>query len=365
MNGKKDIELVISLFRHGKRNSFINMNTSEYNDTDLTEDGLEETIKKGEHFIKKYFTPMKESPFNKQDFKVYISDTIRTIKSFLYKISPLLTEKNFENKTQEELKDYTLKNFNTIYDNDLFNSYIYCDEIAAKYSYKNKEYNEFLEKIEKKLLNKSQSTLDLYKKYCNSELFKGKPYDYYKLNFISDFLMFVYPEVQKNFTKEQIYMKEVFIEENSYKQIIDITLNNPNVYIPYLYRLIEVLKSEINKVINNDKDKKKIIFLSAHDLYLGGFLIGLGLEHDKFNYEFNDEINIILFKKNEKMFVKIEYNDTQLKLPFNNGNYESEVEKLIELFDKLTNFDYDKIMKFCKLEIEDDLVDSNNFKSIH
>jgi hypothetical protein len=173
--------------------------------------------------------------------------------------------------------------------------------------------------------------------------------------------MYVYPEVQKNFSKEQNNMKEVFIEENSYKKIIDITLNNPNVYIPYLFKLIQVLKTEINKVINNDKDKKKIIFLSAHDLYLGGFLIGLGLEHDNFYYEFNDEINIILFKKNENMFVKIEYNDIQLKLPFNNGNYESEIEKLIKLFDKLTNFDFEKIMKFCKLEIEEDLVDANNF----
>ena len=361
MNLKEDIQLVISLFRHGKRNSFINLNNFEYNETDLTEDGIKDIIEKGEKFINKYFSPMKESPFNKQDFKVYISDTIRTIKSFLYKISPLLSEKNFENKTHKELKEYTLKNFNTIYDEDLFNSYIYCDEIAAKYSYKSEEYNNFLKNIENKLLNKSQSTLNLYKKYCNCELFKGKPYDYYKLNFISDFLNYVNPEVQKNFTKEQKEMKEVFLEENSYKKIIDITLNNPNVYIPYLFQLIEVLKSEINKVLNNEKDKKKIIFLSAHDLYLGGFLIGLGLEHENFHYDFNDEINIVLFKKNNNNFVRIEYNDIQLKLPFGNNHYEVEVEKLMLLFNKLSNFDYEKIMKFCKLEINDDLVDSNNF----
>jgi hypothetical protein len=154
-NSTDDILQVIGLFRHGKRNSFMNFETNQEYSTDLCEDSLITTINKGKKFINKYFNKFPTSPFNKKDFKCYISDSIRTIKSIIYRLIDFIPKEDFKSMNQKELKEYTLKNIpNTIYDDKIFKSYEYCDNIATKYCNENLEYKNLFIEVENEMKKK-------------------------------------------------------------------------------------------------------------------------------------------------------------------------------------------------------------------
>ena len=204
-NENEEILQVLSLFRHGKRNSFMNFETNEEYSTDLCEDSLITTINKGKKFIDKYFTKFPASPFNSKDFKCYISDSIRTIKSIIYRLIDLIPKLDFKSMKYQELKEYTLKNIpNAIYDDKIFKSYEYCDKISAYYCFEDPNYKDLFEEIEREISKKSEKALEVYKKYLKHPIFEGNTYAYFKICFISDFLFFITPEVQKNFNEEQV-----------------------------------------------------------------------------------------------------------------------------------------------------------------
>ena len=348
---------VICLFRHGKRNSFMNFETNEEYSTDLCEDSLSTTINKGKKFMEKYFKQFPASPFNQKDFKCFISDSIRTIKSLIYRLIDLIPQADFKSMNQKELKEYTIKNIpNTIYDDKIFKSYEYCDMVSSKYCNLDPNYKALFEEIEKEISNKSEKALEVYKKYLVHPIFKGKTYEYFKLCFISDFLFYIKPEVQKNFTKEQLIIKEVMGKLNANKRMIDLDNANKNANLCFSHQLICNFYQEMDKIRKNLEGQKKIILFSAHDLYLNCFLNFLEIEDKtKFQYYFDDEINLVLFKKNndEKIYFKVEYNDDLLEIPFSNMENKKECELDI-LMNKIEKeyliHTFDEIIDFCHLK---------------
>ena len=51
----EEILQVFNIFRHGKRDAFVNLETNEQYDGDLSEDSIINTINTGRNFIKNYF----------------------------------------------------------------------------------------------------------------------------------------------------------------------------------------------------------------------------------------------------------------------------------------------------------------------
>ena len=112
----------------------------------------------------------------------------------------------------------------------------------------------------------------------------------------------------------------------------------------------------MDEIRKNSEKQKKIILFSAHDLYLNSLLNFLEIEDkSKFQYYFDDEINFIIFKKDidEKLYLKVEYNDDLLDIPFSTfeNKKECELDTLMEKIQKeylIHNFE--EIMDLCYLK---------------
>ena len=356
-NQSEEILQVISLFRHGKRNSFMNFETNQEYSTDLCEDSLITTINKGKNFINKFFTKFPVSPFNTKDFKCYISDSIRTIKSIIYRLIDLIPKADFKSMEYKDLKEYTLKNLpNTIYDDKIFKSYEYCDLISNKYCLIDPNYKKLFDEIESEISKRSEKALQVYKKYLEHPIFKGKSYEYFKICFISDFLFFITPKVQKNFTEEQLIIKDVMNKLNANKRMIEIDIGNKNTNYCFCHQLISNYYQEMDKLRKNAEDQKKIILFSGHDLYLTCLLNFFEIkDKSKFQYYFDDEINLIIYrKKNDgKLYFRLEYNEDSLEIPFSTLDNKKECE-LDTIMDKIEKeyliHSFDEIMDFCRLK---------------
>ena len=353
-NNNEKIIQVISLFRHGRRNCFLNFDTNEFFSADLCPESLNITINKGKKFIEKYFSHF-TSPFNSKDFKCFISDTIRTIKTIIYRLSDLIPNSDFKSMNQNELKDFTIKNIpNAVYDDKIFMSYIYCCLISAKYCNKDPNYINLFKEVEAEISKKSKKALELYKKYLDNPVLKGKEYEYFKLSYIYDFLFYSSKEIQEQFNEEQLIIKNIFGELDVGKRMNDIDLNNKNVNLCFSHQLMYNIYEEIQKMKNNSEEQKKIILFSAHDLYLISLLNFLEVDKSKYKYDFDDEINFIIFKKknDDKLYFRAEYNDEVLKIN-KDKQKECELDNILEKMKKEYLFcSYEDIKNFCEFRSE-------------
>ena len=358
---EEEIVQIISLFRHGKRNSFINLDTNQTYSTDLCPETIPITIEKGKKFIKKYYNGI-NFPFNKNDFKCVISDSGRTIKTIIYRLLDYLPQKDFSKMLQEELKQYTLDNIpNTVYDPKIFTSYEYVDLVATKYCKDNELYKKIFPEVENAIKEKSEKALELYQKYFNHSVFIGKTYDFFKISFIYDFLNFIDPEVQKNFNEEQKIIKEVLNTLDANKKCIEICFSIKENHLCFSHQLICSYYNEMDKIRKNKEDKKKLAMYSGHDLYLHSLINFLGYKNKKnFGYLFDDEINFIIFKKkgNDKLYFRVDYNDENIDIPFIIGENKKECE-LNNIMEKIEKeyliYTYEDIQDFCQLKNLDKL----------
>ena len=356
MSNNEEIVQIITLFRHGKRNSFLNLDTNEIYSTDLCPENIQETIDKGRNFLKKYF-PQNSFPFNPKDFKCVISDSIRTIKSLIYRLIDYLPKEDFASMSQKALKEFTIKNIpNTVYDDKIFKSFEYIDDLASKYSYENDEYKKIYDEAEKEMGKESEKVLQLYQKYLNHPSFKGKTYEFFKLSFVYDYLFFIDKEVQKNFNEEQKKMKEIIQKLDSNKKIIEFCFSLKEVNLCFSHQLVCSYYNEMDKVRKNCDDKKKIVMYSAHDVYIHCLINLLEIKDKKnFGYLFDDEINFIIFKKNgnDKLFFRVDYNDEAIDIPLSTleNKKECELDTILEKIEKeFLIYSFDDIMDFCHLK---------------
>lgn len=350
----EEILQVFNIFRHGKRSSFINLETNEEYPGDLTEDTIINTINKGRDFIKKYFSIFPSSPFNPKDFKCIISNSIRTMKSCIYRLIDLLPNADFKSMKMEEVKEYTLKNIpNAVYDDKIFLSYAYTDSIVNNYCILDPNYKNLFTEIETELSKKSEKAVELFKKYLVHPSFYGKKYEHLKICFIWDFLCLQKPEIEKTFSEDQKLIREVMEKLNSNKRMVDVNLENKNANFCFCHQLICNYYNEIDKLRKNADDKKKIIMLSAHDLYLKSLLNFFDVtDVGKFKYYFDDEINLIIYRKkgDAKLYFRLEYNDEEIEFPMSNlkNKKECELDVLMNKIEKeYLIYSYNDIIDFC------------------
>jgi len=361
MNDEEIIQILV-IFRHGKRNSFVDLDTGNIYETDLIKENTNVTISKGKNFIEKYFQNKNfQEIFNEKNFKSFISNSIRTIKTFLFRVYDSLSEKdknNFFDYSLNNLKEICIKNYNANFESKIFSSFEEANKIANYYTMKNSKYFELFEEIKKNLKKKSEKVLNLFLNYYNNEIYEKKELKYFSLCIIYDFLSFSLDEVKKKFKKEHFEILNVFNELNVNKKMMDLILQNPNVFTVYNYKLFEVIR---NNLFGIEKNYKKLIFFSGHDVYLCSFLNALKFDVENKNYFFDDEIKIIVFKKKNKIFVKFLYNDETLKINFDKNKeniFEIEIEKFVDYLNNnfLNKFTYQNIIDFCEFKNKKDLI---------
>ncbi|OUM61066.1 hypothetical protein PIROE2DRAFT_13019 [Piromyces sp. E2] len=344
-NSNEEIVQVISLFRHGKRYAFENLDTHDFIPSDLCEDGIDTTIAKGKQYVDKYFKAFSESPFNDTDFKCFISDTARTIKTIIYRLSDFVPQVDLKHMKLDDLKEFTQKNIpNSIYDDNIFKSYVYSNDVAYKFFKSDPDFKYLLSEIESEIGNKSKKALELYESYYNQSLNKGL-------------------KIQQIFTEEHLIIKEAFEKLNANKRIMDVNFSHKKSLLCCIHQLISRYYEEMKKVKDNAPDKKKIVLFSAHDLYLTCLVQFLEVvDKRKYNYSFDDEINFVIFKKKDKpsnkLYVRFEYNDELMEVPFSSLKNKSEcdLDTLLEKIEKeYVCYTFEEIKSLCDRKINDEL----------
>lgn len=104
----------------------MNLDISKRYPIDLCDDKIINTINKGNHFLNKYFNIFFPSSFNNNELKCYLNNTSRTIKSLIYRFFDFLPqEQDFKSMSQEQLKEFIIKNFsNEIFDDLMIKNYV-------------------------------------------------------------------------------------------------------------------------------------------------------------------------------------------------------------------------------------------------
>ncbi len=75
--------------------------------------------------------------------------------------------------------------------------------------------------------------------------------------------------------------------------------------------MIDELRNKQNYInkIDLEKIKKKLILISSHDTHLSANIWFLGINGNLYDYNFNDELNLILHYEDNELFLEIKYND--------------------------------------------------------
>ena len=347
MKNIENLKIVFSLYRHGERESLIDLNNYKYlHVSDLIIDKIPNIKAMGERFINKYKNLFKENPFKKEKMLVYISKSARTLKSFLYRMSSLIEQNNFEDKSFDSLMEFSKEKFNAIFEEYMFNMHIYSGNIRSKLTAENPKLRILFNDVEKALKEYSEESFKLYDHYMNCDFLTQSQVPYMRLYYIDDFIEYSTKEIKDNFTEAQKGIKICFDKVEEFKRLLTISTGNPNIYISFSYKIFKCIEN----VLNDKNDIKNIIFFSGHDMNLAVILESLKIDNSNIQFECNDQIDIEVFDKgdNKKLFVRLLYNYQNLKLPFNNNKEECELEIFLNEIKKITQYDFNDILDYCE-----------------
>lgn len=339
LSNKIELLLLISIFRHGQRTPMINFQTNQHEGI-MTEEHLKNTSSIGSKFYQRFNSHLSQSNFPK-DSITYISDSMRTIKSALYRSECLNADKSFKIINENELKNYTIDNLNSVYDPYMFSGFLICPIKIQHSIITNNKYIQLQNEINEKLASHK-----LFEEYINSSaLNQHEKNSFFRLLLVLDYFATQDPN---SFSNDEIAIIKHLHSINAYKRLLDLVSEDENIKIVFVNRLLSQLLQDIDDVILG-KSNKRLILVSGHDFTLSTILHALGVNRDKYFYSYNDEINIKLIKDNDKYFIQIEYNDEPLsfiKTKSNDSN-QCSIAEFKKLIYKYNGYSNEQVLNYC------------------
>ena len=339
-------ELVINIFRHGKRNEIINYKTQE-EDGQMTVEGITEIKEKAKLFYTTYLQDRKLEP--KKDISYYISNSRRTIQTALSRLSVYCNNEQLERLDKKEL----VSEYNAIFDEYMYNAFLFGDKIIMNYVENNGQYKKLIASIKETLNLINPRLINILNEYNNCKYYDNYPLsEYFKYIYIIDYLNNHHN--QNELSNDEKELKRVLNEFNTYKTILDITNEENNINILFVNRIMINIEKEIKLSMTSNKSlSKQLVMFSGHDFTLSAILKAFKINRKNYHYDFNDEINIILLKnQTNQYFIKMLYNNSEIKFPFCDKAL-CKVEQFLQYIKSKFHYSNEEMIEYCKGKTKD------------
>jgi hypothetical protein len=213
---------------------------------------------------------------------------------------------------EENLRNFLSKNFNTEFPNDLMFNVLENLKCRAKIE-KVLTDSHSLEKIKDRVLRMADAHRDIFWGYF-TELPKDM-HIYLKVFYVADYLE-RHMENRVEIKDNEQDLKDLLT--NYYKLIVDTTAEDPSIFRLFTTKIYEQILSEFEAKVNKN-NKHKLVLFSAHDVTMSAFIHSIHANVKDYHYEFNDEINFVLYEIEEEYFVSVKYNNQEIPLKFCGG----------------------------------------------
>lgn len=285
---------------------------------ELTEFGLHTANRKGREFSSRYqgLLSYEEEDYNniKNEIKAFCSKKRRNIISLFMKLKGIYTNMKFPNISldEENIKKILSENFNTEFPNDLMFNVLENLNCRAKIEKILKD-SPSLEQIKHRVARMTDSSRDIFWAYF-TELPK-EMHIYLKVFYIADYLE-RHMENRVEINDKEQDLKDLLT--NYYKLIVDTTAEDPSIFRLFTTKIYEKILKEFEAKVNG-RNQFKLILFSAHDVTMSAFIHSIHANVRDYHYEFNDEINFVLYEVEDEYYVSIKYNNEEIPLKFCGG----------------------------------------------
>jgi hypothetical protein len=310
----------------------------------LTESGINSAYFKGRDFMNKNYgllADVNEEDINKikSEVKAFCSKKRRNIVTLFMRLKGMFPNlKVFKDVSLDEasLRKFLQENFNTEFPNDLMFNLLENLKCRSRIEKTLKETNK-LEKIQEFVSRLVDSHRDVFYLY-----FESLPKDmhlYVKVFYVADYIE-RYMENQVEIGENEFKLKELL--SDYYKLIVDTTASEPSLFRLFTSKIYSEIFREFEAKVNKNNTNKLVLF-SAHDVTMSAFIHSIQANVKNFDFDFNDEINFVLYEIEEEYYISIKYNNQEIPLKICGG------EKICE-YEHFRNFLIDSISKDEDLE---------------
>jgi hypothetical protein len=338
---------------------------------ELTGNGLENSFRKGAEFRHTFTELFKDNQSLNQTILSYCSFKKRNALSLFNKLRGIYSNDDvspiFHDKIEEIYSDFIngedtaekltqLENFMENHMNTIFPK--------SRLMFRALENKSCREKVDKKLLENKQlvMVMKLVENYVEKHsaiihtyldsLPSSIPLEM-KLFYLSDY----FDRSRENkieLTAEELTMQDTL--KDYYKLLVDIVTTDECVNRLLSSKILSTIMKHFESKINNNLETLKAVLFSAHDTTLSALIRAIKLDPANYRFEFNDELNFVLYKYKGEEYISLRYNTLNLDIKFCEV-YDVEGLKLCK-FQDFSNYIYSTINndedleKFCSGEID-------------
>lgn len=340
--------LISSLFRHGERLSYINFSENRRNSNILTTQGQLSAFQSGNAFYNSFKVKDNNNnkPLQKEDIICYEGDRPRTIQSLSFRLGGMLNlpiDLLLKHESYHDLNNEYCNLRNT-------DSYLFpqkkCKLLFNNVNSSNKQFKHY---IENSILHSIHSE-GLLMKYLKSDIYykdNAQESIYDKLNLISDYLILNGNDNKSLLTKEEREIRNAF---DSYQyNYFNSLIQNDEVIEAMVAKYYQLLIAEMDNMIQVNCNKIKYMLFSNHEFSIASIIQSLNIiNEDRPNsIAFNDELNIVLIKKDNELFIVVYYNNQMIKMS-HCGIYCPYVDFKNGIIKKYLGIDDSQIDSICK-----------------
>jgi hypothetical protein len=264
---------------------------------------------------------------------------------------------------EQNIRNFLSENFNTEFPNDLMFNVLENLKCRSKIEKILKD-SPRLEQINHRVARMTDSSRDIFWAFF-TELPK-EMHTYLKVFYIADYLE-RHMENRVEITDKEQDLKDLLT--NYYKLIVDTTAEDPSIFRLFTTKIYEQILNYFEAKVNG-RSQYKLILFSAHDVTMSAFIHSIYANVKDYHYEFNDEINFVLYEVENEYYVSIKYNNFEIPLKFCGGKkicvyekFKTFLQESIAKDDDIENFCEGKLDVLTNAEKEVEIYQENNQSS--